>query len=108
MFFCVSCISHDYESVLCCLVVTCWERADLMDIVGDVYCIFVIFSYDILGQVWYLIISLPNFTCILYVYTVGIKISRTASFILNPIGYKHAIHCRINHVKVDFIIRDKY
>ena len=85
-----------------------------MDIVGDVYCIFVIFSYDILGQVWYLIISLPdfcllsNFTCILYVYTVGIEISRTASFILSPIGYKHAIHCRINHVKVDFIIRDRY
>ena len=85
-----------------------------MDIVGDVYCIFVIFPNAILGQVWYLIISLPdlcllsNFTCILYVYTVGIEISRTASFILNPIGYKHAIHCRIDHVKVDFIIRDRY
>ena len=26
-------------SVHCCLVVTCWERADLLALVGDVYCI---------------------------------------------------------------------
>ena len=33
MFF-VSCVSHDFASVLCCLVVTCWERADLLALVG--------------------------------------------------------------------------
>ena len=33
--FCVLCFS----SVHCCLVVTCWERADLLALVGDVYCI---------------------------------------------------------------------
>ena len=26
-------------SVHCCLVVTCWERADLLALVGHVYCI---------------------------------------------------------------------
>ena len=37
--FCVSCASHAFASVHCCLVVTCWERADLLVFVGDVYCI---------------------------------------------------------------------
>ena len=36
-FFGLSCVSHAYESVDCCLVVTCWERADLMALVGSVY-----------------------------------------------------------------------
>ena len=37
MFF-VSCVSHAFASVHCCLVVTCLERADLLALVGDVYC----------------------------------------------------------------------
>ena len=44
----------------CCLVVTCWERADLLALVGDVYCTFVTFPCGILGQVWYLIVSFPD------------------------------------------------
>ena len=32
----VSCVSHAFASVHCCLVVTCWERADLLALVGDV------------------------------------------------------------------------
>ena len=39
-------------SVHCCLVVTCWKRADLLALVGYVYCIFVTFPCGILGQVW--------------------------------------------------------
>ena len=35
----VSCVSHAFESVHCCLVVTCWERAELLALVGVVYCI---------------------------------------------------------------------
>ena len=34
--FCVSCVSHAFASVHCCLVVTCWERADHLAFVGDV------------------------------------------------------------------------
>ena len=63
MFF-VPCVSHAFASVHCCLVVTCWERADLLASVGDVYCISVTFPCGILGQVWYLIVSLPDL-CIL-------------------------------------------
>ena len=54
--FCVLCF-HTLASVHCCLVVTCWERADLLALGGDVYFIFVTFSCGILGQVWYLIVS---------------------------------------------------
>ena len=54
MFF-VSCVSHAFASVQCCLVVTCWGRADLLALVEDVFCIFVTFPCDILGQVWNLI-----------------------------------------------------
>ena len=56
----VSCVSHAFASVHCCLVVACWERADLLTLVGDVYCIFVTFPCDILGQVWYFIVSFPD------------------------------------------------
>ena len=42
MFF-VPCVSHAFASVHCCLVVTCWERAGVLALVGDVYCIFVTF-----------------------------------------------------------------
>ena len=41
-------------------MVTCWERADLLDLVGDVYCISVTFPCGILGQVWYLVVSFPD------------------------------------------------
>ena len=56
----VSCVYHAFASVHCCLDVTCWEKADLLALVGDVYCIFVTFPYGILGQVWYLIVLFPD------------------------------------------------
>ena len=58
MFF-VSCVSHASASVHCCLVVACWERAVLLDLVVDVNCILVTFPCGSLGQVWYLIVYLP-------------------------------------------------
>ena len=59
MFF-VSGVSHASASVHCCLVVTCWERADLFALVSDVHCIFVTFPCGILGQMWYLIVLFPD------------------------------------------------
>ena len=49
-----------FSLVHCCLLVTCWERADLLALVGDVYCIFVAFPCGILGHMWYLIVSFPD------------------------------------------------
>ena len=38
--FFVSCISHAFASVHCCLVVTCWERAWLLLVMCIVFCYF--------------------------------------------------------------------
>ena len=57
----VSCVSHAFASVHCCLVVTYWERADLLLVlVDDVNRIFISFPCGILGQVWYLVVSFPD------------------------------------------------
>ena len=64
----MSCDSHAFASVHCCLVVTCWERADLLALVGDVYCNFVTFSCGILGQGWYLIVSFSDLCLLSYFY----------------------------------------
>ena len=74
----MSCASNAFASAHCCLVVTCWERADLLALVGDVYCIFVTFQCGILGQLWYLIVSFPDichlpFTKLLTYCLIAIK-----------------------------------
>ena len=61
-FICIflSFVSHAFAFVHCCLAVTCWERADLLALVGGNYCIFVTFPCGILVQLWYLIVSFPD------------------------------------------------
>ena len=56
----MSCVCHAFASVHCCLVVTCQERADLLALVCDVSLFLVTFPCGILGQVWYLIVSIPD------------------------------------------------
>ena len=53
-------------SVYCSLVVTCWRRADLLAalLCETFSCAFVTFPYGVLGQMWYLVVSIPNF-CLL-------------------------------------------
>ena len=53
----MSCVCYAFTSAHCCLVVPCWERVDLLALVFDV---FVTFPCGILGQVWYLIVSIPD------------------------------------------------
>ena len=65
-FFCVSCVSHAFASVHCLLVVTFWEMADLLALVGYAHCIFITFSYIIMGQMWYLSVSFPDFCRLSY------------------------------------------
>ena len=43
-------VCHAVAYVHCCIVVTCWERADLMALVCDAL-VFVTFPCGILGQV---------------------------------------------------------
>ena len=55
-------------SVYWCLVVTCWERADLMALVSDCSLWVCYFPIGILGQVWYLIVSIPDPCPLSYLY----------------------------------------
>ena len=72
-FFCgsfvlfMSCVSHAFTSVHCCLVVTCCERAGLLALVGDLYCFYcVTFPCGALGRVWCLIVTFPDFCHLSY------------------------------------------
>ena len=47
-------------SVYMCFVVTCWERADLLALVCGIELWVCHFPIGILGQVWYLIVSIPD------------------------------------------------
>ena len=64
----MSCVCHAFTSVHYCLVVTCRERVDLLALFCDVYCDFVTFPSGILGQVRYLIVSIPDPCCLSYFY----------------------------------------
>ena len=49
-------VCHVVLSVHCSLVVTCWERANLLTLLFVMFsCVFVPFPYGVLGQVRYLI-----------------------------------------------------
>ena len=57
----MSYVCRAFAPVHYCLVVTCWERADLLALLCVMFnCVFVTFPCDILGQVWYLIVSIPD------------------------------------------------
>ena len=53
-------------SVYMCLVVTCWERADLLALVCGVLLWVCYFPIGILGQVWYLIVLIPDLCTLPY------------------------------------------
>ena len=67
MFLYLVCLMF-FASVHCWLVVTCWEKADLLALVGDDYCSFLTFPCGILGQVWYLIVLFPDL-CLFFTFT---------------------------------------
>ena len=60
-FFCLVFAIPLYASVYMCLVVTWWERADLWAFVCGVLLCVCYFPIGILGQVWYWIVSIPDF-----------------------------------------------
>ena len=70
------CLYYAILSIPCSLAVTCWERADLLALLCVIFsCVFVTFTYGVLGQVWYLIVSIPDLCLLLHfviLMTVGI------------------------------------
>ena len=65
-FFCLVFVMPLCASVYLCLVVTCWERADLLALICGVYLWVWHFPFGILGQVWYLIVSIPDLCTLTY------------------------------------------
>ena len=57
----MSCVCRALAAVYCCLVITCWQRADLLALVVMFNFVSVTFPCGtcILGQVWLLIVSTP-------------------------------------------------
>ena len=61
-------------SVHCSLLVTCWERANLLALLYVMFsCVFVTFPCGVLGQVWYLIVLIPDLCLLPYFYTLGVN-----------------------------------
>ena len=64
----MSCVCHAFTSVHCCIVVTCWERVDLLALVCDIYLCFCHFLMWYFGSVWYLIVYIPDLCRLSYFY----------------------------------------
>ena len=89
MFLCAFVFVH------CCLVVTCWERADLLALVGDDYCIFCNFpmGYPWSGVVLDFIVSrsLPS----LILASVD-----SEEPVLCPFKLRHSNRCSVGSLRV--------
>ena len=60
-------VCHAFLSVHCSLVLNCWERDKLLALLYVMFsCVFVTLPCGILGQMWYLIISISE--CCLFTY----------------------------------------
>ena len=54
-------VCHALLSAHCSIVVTCLERTGLLALLYVMFsCVFVTFQCGVLGQVWYLIVSIPD------------------------------------------------
>ena len=88
--FFVSCVSHAFASVHCGLVVTCWERADLLALVGDVYCILLlshVVSWVRCGTWLYRFLILAIFLTL-----ISIKYLDQGHNTVPPVSLKQATH----------------
>ena len=73
------CLCHAVLSVSCSLVVTCWDRTGLLSLLYVMFpCVFVTFPHGVLGQVWYLFVSIPDLCLLPYfhmtlnIYHIGV------------------------------------
>ena len=90
----VSFVCHTFASVHCCLVVTCWERADSWLLFVMFNCVFVTFQCRILGQVWHLIVSIPDFCLLSYFNPFQINgVYHKATY--NKVRIVHCIYARV-------------
>ena len=80
-------LCHAVLSVPCSLVVPCWERADLLAVMCDFLLVFVTFPYGVPGQVWYLIVSIPDLCLPLYLARIRTHDLYFCSCVRKPHNY---------------------
>ena len=55
------CLFYTVMSVPCSIVITCWEKSDLLDLLFVVFpCVIVTLLHGVLDQMWYLVVSSPD------------------------------------------------
>ena len=88
IFFFVICAScPTVVSVPCGPVVTCWERADLLALLYEIFsCVFATFPYGVLCQVWYLIVWIPDMCLLPYFDIVFLYIIWTSAWVFQQCG----------------------
>ena len=74
-------------SVYTCLVVTCWERTDLLALVCDVLLRFFYFPIGLLSQVWFLIVSISDLCPLSYFTSCPFKFAIISLFVFPSIGF---------------------
>ena len=85
-----------------CFVVSCWERADLLALVCGVYLWVCHFPIGILGQVWYLIVSIPDLRTLTY-YVIALWLGYTEMLALKSFErlclhfWLFNIQCQLNN-----------
>ena len=79
---CVSC--HTVLSAPCSLVVTCWERADLLALLYVIFsCVFVTFQHGVLCQVLCLIVWIPDLCLLPYFYSQTCRLVIRSSLLIS-------------------------
>ena len=74
------CVCHAVVSVHSSFVVTCWERANLLaHLYVMFYFVFVTFPCGVLGQVWFLIVSILDLCLLPYFANAIIKMTLVVS-----------------------------
>ena len=68
-------VCHPFLSVHCSLMVTCLVRANLLAFSYVMFsCVFVTFSCAVLGQVWYLIVSIPDLCLLTFIREMSLSL----------------------------------
>ena len=80
------CVCHTGMFNLYSLVVTCWERADLLALLYVIFsCVFVTFPNGVLCRVWYLIVSICDIYLLSYLEYLLLVLPYTCSSVLGTI-----------------------
>ena len=97
--FCYSCFVVVMPSTVhCSFVVTCWEMANLLVLVYVMFsCVFVTYPYGVLGQVWYLIVSIPDLCLLTYFNEMSRFYSKLQK--VSVIFLYHSVYALLSHLK---------